>query len=81
MMSGYLPVQMYRVTVNGAEMSTTGTSITIPGSTFPSAGTYSFSVRAVNVLGESAPLMADFNGMIMFLLVHCCLLCCWLQLL
>ncbi len=47
-------------------MSTTGTetNITIPGSTFPRAGTYSFSVRAVNVLGVSDPLMADLEGMI-----------------
>ena len=64
MMSGYLPVQMYQVTVNGAVLSTTETNITIPGSTFPNAGMYSFSVRAVNALGESAPLVADFNGMI-----------------
>ena len=47
-------------------MSTSGaeTSITIPGSIFISAGTYSFSVRAVNILGESAPLLTDLDGMI-----------------
>ena len=47
-------------------MSTSGAeaSITIPGSIFISAGTYSFSVRAVNILGESAPLLTDLDGMI-----------------
>ena len=67
MISGYPPVLMYHVTVNnGTIMSTTGTetNITIPGSTFPSAGVYSFSLRAVNVLGESNRLIADLDGMI-----------------
>ncbi|XP_064393965.1 uncharacterized protein LOC135341347 isoform X2 [Halichondria panicea] len=62
--SGYPPVLMYHVTVNnGTIMSTTGTetNITIPGSTFPSAGVYSFSLRAVNVLGESNRLIADLD--------------------
>ncbi|XP_064393678.1 uncharacterized protein LOC135341095 isoform X5 [Halichondria panicea] len=65
--SGYPPVQIYHVMINnGAIMSTSGaeTSITIPGSIFISAGTYSFSVRAVNILGESAPLLTDLDGMI-----------------
>ena len=62
----YPPVQVYRVIVNGIEISTSGaeTNITIPGSTFQTARTYQFSVRAVNVLGESAPLVADLDGMI-----------------
>ncbi len=86
-MFGYPPVQLYHVRVNnGTVLSTTGTetNIAIPGSTFLNAGIYSFSVRAVNVLGESAPLVADLNGITKFMFCLCNVvyfLCCWLQLL
>lgn len=64
MFADYPPVTMYNVRVNnGPVMPSTDTMLTIPGSTFSAAGSYSFSVTALNILGEGTAVMADMTGM------------------
>ena len=71
--AGYPQIRMYNVTVNhGIEMSTNRTTLSIPNSIFSGAGIYSFDVRAVNILGAAASIMANFEGAVHFQLVKCC---------
>ena len=60
------PVGYQLVVTDGLTMvfnaATTLTNITIPGSVFPKAGIYTFSIRAVNIFGESQATVETMKG-------------------